>query len=132
MTSRGNDMKDLVTIITGASKGIGAELARQLSEKGARLVLGARSEPELFAVAEECRKLGATGVITVKCDVAVEHDCQTLVTAALIAFGRIDVLVNNAGMSMWARFEDIEDVGVLDRIMRVNYMGAVFCTKLAL
>jgi NAD(P)-dependent dehydrogenase (short-subunit alcohol dehydrogenase family) len=61
-------------------------------------------------VAEECRKRGAAGVITVKCDVAVEHDCQTLVTGRLLAFGRIDVLVNNAGMSMWARFEEIQDL----------------------
>ena len=125
-------MRDLVVIITGASKGIGAELARQLAARSVKLVLAARNEAELTAVAEECRKLGATGVITVKCDVAVEHDCQTLVTAALLAFGRIDVLVNNAGMSMWARFEDIKDLAILDRIMRVNYMGAVFCTGYAL
>jgi short-subunit dehydrogenase len=125
-------MKELVVVITGASKGIGAELARQLAAKGAKLALAARNEAELTAVAEDCRKRGATGVITVKCDVAVEHDCQTLVTGALLAFGRIDVLVNNAGMSMWARFEEIQDHAVLDRIMRVNYMGAVFCTAHAL
>jgi len=125
-------VKDLAIIVTGASKGIGAELARQLAAKGAKLALAARNEAELTTVAQECRKLGATGVITVKCDVAIEHDCQTLVTATLLAFGRLDVLVNNAGMTMWARFEDIEDVGILDRIMRVNYMGAVFCTKHAL
>jgi len=125
-------MRSLVVIITGASKGIGAELARQLAARGVKLALAARNEAELTAVAEECRKLGATGVITVKGDVAIEHDCQTLVTAALLAFGRIDVLVNNAGMSMWARFEDIEDVEVLARIMQVNYMGAVYCTRHAL
>ena len=125
-------MRDLVVIITGASKGIGAELARQLAARSVKLVLAARNEAELTAVAEECRKLGATGVITVKCDVAVEHDCQTLVTAALLAFGRIDVLVNNAGMSMCARIEDIKDLAILDRITRVNNMGAVFCTGYAL
>jgi short-subunit dehydrogenase len=125
-------MKDLVTIITGASKGIGAEIARQLAAKGGKLVLAARNEEELQAVADECRKLGAGGVITVKCDVAVENDCRTLVTAALLAFGRLDVLVNNAGISMWARFEDIQDLSILERIMRVNYMGAVFCTAYSL
>ena len=125
-------MKGLVAIITGASKGIGAELARQLAAKGMKLVLAARNEAELGNVAEQCRKLGAGGVITVKCDVSAEHDCRTLITAALLAFGRIDLLVNNAGVSMWARFEEIEDVSVLDRIMRVNYMGAVYCTALAL
>src|SRR4026209_2576855 len=95
---RGNDtMKDLVTLITGASKGIGAELARQLAAKGAKLVLAARNAKELDEVAAQCKALGAS-VITVRADVGVEHDCQTVVTAALLAFGRIDVLVNNAGM----------------------------------
>src|SRR5439155_17357729 len=78
------------------------------------------------------RKLGAGGVITVKCDVAVENDCRTLVAAALLAFERIDVLVNNAGISMWARFEEITDLAIFERLMRVNYMGAVFCTAHAL
>jgi len=124
-------MKDNVVIITGASKGIGAELARQLAAKGAKLVLAARNEKELEAVAEECRKAGAA-VVTVKADVAVERDCQAIVAGAAVAFGRVDTLVNNAGVSMWARFEDIEDVSVLERIMRVNYMGAVYCTRHAL
>jgi short-subunit dehydrogenase len=122
----------MVTIITGASKGIGAELARQLAAKpDAKLVLAARDEAALEAVAGDCRLRGAA-VLTVKADVARDHDCQTIVTGALLAFGRIDVLVNNAGASMWSRFEDIEDVEVLARIMQVNYMGAVYCTRHAL
>jgi short-subunit dehydrogenase len=124
-------MKDNVVVITGASKGIGAELARQLAAKGAKLVLAARSENELFAVADECRKLGAS-VVTVKADVTVERDCQAIVSGAVIAFGRLDTLVNNAGATMWARFEDIEDLSILKRIMDVNYMGAVYCTRHAL
>ena len=124
-------MKGKVVVITGASKGIGAELARQLAAKGARLVLAARSVEELEAVAEECRKSGGE-VITVKADVAVERDCQAMVSGAVLGFGGIDVLVNNAGMTMWARFEDIQDLSVLERIMRVNYMGAAYCTRHAL
>ncbi|HEX6633011.1 MAG TPA: SDR family oxidoreductase [Usitatibacter sp.] len=124
-------MKDNVVAITGASKGIGAELARQLAGKGAKLVLAARNAKELEAVAQECRKLGAA-VVTVKADVAEERDCQAIVAGAVLAYGRLDTLVNNAGMSMWARFEDIRDVSVLERIMRVNYMGAVYCTRHAL
>jgi len=124
-------MKDNVVIITGASKGIGAELARQLAAKGAKLVLAARSGAELEAVADECRESGAP-VVTVKADVGEERDCQAIVAGALLAFGRVDTLVNNAGMSMWARFEEIRDVSVLERIMRVNYMGAVYCTSHAL
>ena len=124
-------MKDKVVVITGASKGIGAELARQLAAKGARLVLGARNAGELEAVAAQCRAAGGQ-VVTVRADVAEERDCQALVSGAKLAFGRLDVLVNNAGISMWAKFEDIEDLSILERIMKVNYMGAVYCTKHAL
>ena len=124
-------MKNKVVVITGASKGIGAELARQLAAKGARLVLAARNAGELEAVAVQCRAAGATA-ITVKADVALERDCHAIMSGAVLAFGGIDVLVNNAGASMWARFEDIEDLSILERIMQVNYMGAVYCTKHAL
>ena len=120
-----------VVAITGASKGIGAELARQLAAKGTRLVLAARSEKELEAVAEECRRIGAQ-VVALRCDVTLERDCQALVAGALTAFGRLDALVNNAGATMWARFEDIRDMSILERIMQVNYMGAVYCTHHAL
>ena len=124
-------MKDNVVAITGASKGIGAELARQLAAQGARLVLAARSEKELEAVARDCRDAGAS-VVCVRADVANERDCQAIVAGAVLAFGRLDTLVNNAGVSMWARFEDIEDMSILERIMQVNYMGAVHCTRHAL
>jgi short-subunit dehydrogenase len=124
-------MKDNVVVITGASKGIGAELARQLAVKGSKLVLAARSEKDLEGVAEECRKLGVT-VVAIRADVAVERDCQALIAGAVLAFGRLDTLVNNAGATMWARFEDIHDMAILERIMQVNYMGAVYCTHHAL
>ena len=120
-----------VVAITGASKGIGAELARQLAAKGAKLVLAARNEKELESVAKACRKAGAS-VVVVRADVAVERDCQAIVAGAVTAFGHLDVLVNNAGATMWARFEDIRDLSILERIMQVNYMGAVYCTSHAL
>ena len=124
-------MKDKVVVITGASKGIGAELARQLAARGARLVLAARELAELEKVAEQCRAAGGQAIV-VRTDVTLERDCHALMSGAGLAYGRIDVLVNNAGATMWARFEDVEDVSMLDRIMRVNYMGAVHCTKHAL
>ena len=124
-------MNNKVVVITGASKGIGAELARQLAERGAKLVLAARNVEELEAVAAQCKQRGAA-VITVKADVALERDCTAIMSGAALAFGGIDVLVNNAGATMWARFEDIEDLSILERIMQVNYMGAVYCTKHAL
>jgi short-subunit dehydrogenase len=124
-------VKDRVVVITGASKGIGAELARQLAARGCKLVLAARTLDELERVAEGCRAAGAS-VLVVRCDVAVERDCHALMAGAMLAYGRIDVLVNNAGATMWARFEDLHDVEVLARIMQVNYMGSVYCTRHAL
>jgi short-subunit dehydrogenase len=124
-------MKDNVVVITGASKGIGAELARQLAAKGAKLLLAARSEKELEEVAAGCKKAGAS-VVTVRADVTSERECQAIIAGAMVAYGRLDMLVNNAGATMWARFEDIEDMEILRRIMDVNYMGAVYCTKHAL
>ena len=123
--------KDNVVVITGASKGIGAELARQLAAQGAKLVLTARDGEALLAVAKECEGLGAQTRI-VMADVAKQAECERIIDGALAAFGRIDTLVNNAGATMWARFEDIKDVSILENIMQVNYMGAVYCTHYAL
>lgn len=126
-----NNVTHNVTIITGASTGIGEELAYQLAEEGAQLVLTARRISELERVAENARKRGAK-VIVVSADVAIESDCKKIIDAAMAEFGRIDTLVNNAGMTMWAKFEDIQDMSIMERIMQVNYMGAVYCTHYAL
>ena len=124
-------MKDNVTIITGASTGIGEELAYRLAQQGAHLVLTARRQDELDRVAEKARSFGAK-VSTVSADVAKSDDCKKIIDTALAEFGRIDTLVCNAGMTMWAKFADIKDIAMLDRIMQVNYMGAVYCTHHAL
>ena len=122
-------------IVTGASSGIGRELARQLAAQGAWLTLAARSVDELDAVAEECRAVGAsTGAraIAVRTDVAVDDECRALVARAVAEYERLDMLVANAGVSMWARFDELRDVRGLERIMQVNYFGAVYCTFHAL
>ena len=124
-------MRGNVVVITGASKGIGAEMARQLAVQGAKLSLSARDLPALEKVAAECRALGTQAEV-IAGDVASDADCKRLMERTVAAFGRIDTLVNNAGATMWARFEDIADVSALARIMDVNYMGAVRCTHFAL
>jgi short-subunit dehydrogenase len=129
------NLKNNVTIITGASTGIGEELAYQLAAQGAHLVLTARRVTELERVATLVKKIGETSgtkVIVTGADIAIEGDCKKIIDAALAEFGRIDTLVNNAGMTMWAKFEDIDDISMLSRIMQVNYMGAVYCTHFAL
>jgi len=123
-----------VIVVTGASDGIGAEMARQWAARGRErvaLVLAARSTDKLEQVAEECRRLGAQ-VLVQRCDVGVQADCRALIDATLARFGRLDVLVNNAGMSAHARFEDVKDLGWYEELMRINHWGAVWCTQAAL
>ena len=118
-------------VLTGASDGIGAEIARQLAPAGARLVLAARNEDKLNAVAFRCRKAGAD-ILVVPTDVADQQQCQRLATQAAERFGGIDVLINNAGLSMHEMFDQITDLSTFDRLMRVNFFGAMWCTHAAL
>ncbi|MGW8390304.1 SDR family oxidoreductase [Pseudoduganella sp. HUAS MS19] len=123
-----------VIIITGASDGIGAEMARQLARargKDVALVLAARNEAALQAVAADCNSAGAHTLV-VATDVAQQAQCRHLVAAAVERFGRIDVLVNNAGRSAHALFEEVADLGWYEDLMRVNLWGAIWCTHAAL
>ena len=123
-----------VIVITGASDGIGAEMARQWAARGkvdVALVLAARSVDKLEAVAQACRADGAQ-VLAQRCDVGVQSDCIALVDAAIKAFGRIDTLVNNAGMSAHANFDEVSDLSWYETLMRINHWGSVWCTHAAL
>ena len=122
---------DKVIVITGASDGIGAELARRLAPEKPRLVLAARRLEALQVVAGQCAAAGAEA-IAVRCDVGVEADCRALAASAVARFGRIDILVNNAGVLGRARLEDVSDFRWYEDMMRVNYMGSVWCTRYAL
>ncbi|HEU4562858.1 MAG TPA: SDR family oxidoreductase [Longimicrobium sp.] len=127
----GAPFRDNVVVLTGASAGIGHQMALQLAAQGAHLVLAARDAAKLEQTATECRARGAKA-IAVPTDVADEAQCKALVERAVAEFGRIDTLVNNAGIGMWARFEEMTDLAPFERIMRVNYLGSVYPTYYAL
>jgi NAD(P)-dependent dehydrogenase (short-subunit alcohol dehydrogenase family) len=118
-------------VITGASDGIGRSLAVTLAKQGARLVLAARSQEGLNRAAQECEQAGGKA-LAVPTDVADPAACQVLVEKAATWAGGIDMLVNNAGISFRARLEDVNDLSVFEHVMRVNYLGAVYCTRAAL
>jgi len=123
--------RDNVVIITGASVGIGREMALQLADQGAWLALAARSAPQLEEVAEECRQRGGRAMV-VGTDVADEQQCKALIDATLAEYGRLDTLINNAGITLTARFDEMRTLEPFDTVMRVNYLGSVYCTHYAL
>lgn len=123
-------------VITGASDGIGAELARQLAQRhgaGAGLALAARKQAQLDEVARECRAHGSE-VLVVPTDVTDPAQCRALIERSVERFGWLDALVNNAGVSAQALFEQVqpEDLGWYEDLMRVNLWGSVWCTHTAL
>jgi short-subunit dehydrogenase len=126
-----NPFKENVVIITGATAGIGKELAIQLAKRGAWLALAARDIDKLQKVVEECCSL-STKAIAIQTDVTSKEQCKNLIDKTVAEFGRIDTLINNAGISMWARFDEIEDLDIFEKIMSVNYLGSVYCTYYAM
>jgi short-subunit dehydrogenase len=125
-----NRFKDKIVIVTGASSGIGEAIARQFSAHGSKVILAARSEDKLKKIVAEIQSLNqvASYVVT---DVAREDDCKRLIEFTVKEYGAIDILINNAGLSMRARFQEVE-IFVLKRLMEVNFWGTVYCTKYAL
>ena len=123
-------MQNKVVIITGASSGIGKALVYEFARCGAKISMGARNTEELKKIEDDLKASG-TEIISVQTDVTRETDCKNLIEKTHERFGRIDVLVNNAGISMRALFEDLE-IDVIRRLMDVNFWGTVYCTKYAL
>ena len=123
-------MRNKVVIITGASSGIGLATAKEFAKQGSKLVLGARNIDALNKLKSDLSAQGCH-IVVLKTDVSNESDCKKLIDAAVSEFGRIDVLINNAGISMRALFMDT-DIEVLKQLMDVNFWGTVYCTKYAL
>jgi NADP-dependent 3-hydroxy acid dehydrogenase YdfG len=120
-----------VVIVTGASSGIGTALCLALAPQRPRLVLAARDAAALREAAAACEARGAETLVA-PTDVADEAACRALVEATITRFGAVDALVNNAGIGMLARFEDVADLSLYERLMRVNYLGSVYPTFYAL
>ncbi len=131
MDNKSNAYKAIV--ITGASDGIGAQIARHLAKPGVRLVLAARKQEGLLAVAQQCQQLGAETHVA-PTDVSVQSQCVELVQQAVSAFGQIDALINNAGVSAHANLADVQsaDLHWYEDLMRINLWGSVWCTHAAL
>ena len=123
-------LKDKVIVITGASSGIGEALAIQAASRGAKLMLAARNLDKLKLLAETLKSKGVEVHFT-KTDVSQEADCENLIIETLKNFQKIDILINNAGISMRALFNDT-DLSVIKRLMDTNFWGTVYCTKYAL
>lgn len=122
---------DRVIVLTGASQGIGKALALALAPRKPKLVLAARDEAALQAVASECQARGASA-LAFKTDVTEEAQCRDLIRRTIEACGGLDVLIHNAGGGMNARFDEMTDISVFEKLMRVNYLGPVYLTHEAL
>ncbi len=122
-----DDFSDKVVIITGASSGIGMACAYEFGSRGAKVALGARNIDELKRIQSDLESKNITCFVG-QLDVSVELECKEFAQAVYAEFSRVDVLINNAGISMRALFSEV-DLSVLHRLMDVNFWGAVNCTK---
>ncbi len=124
------DFKEKVVIVTGASSGIGRALVYEFALRGACVVAGARSFEKLDQIRKDLEPSGHR-VIPVQLDVSNEDSCKSFIDVAVEQCGRIDVLINNAGISMRALFKDVE-MKVIREVMDVNFWGTVYCSKFAM
>lgn len=123
-------MKDKVVIITGATSGIGKALAFEFGRKGSSVVITGRRAEELGKVEQDLRKLGVS-VLAIPGDVSKDEDTLQIIEKTIHHFKKIDILINNAGISMRALFEDVQ-LEVFKKVMDINFFGTVQCTKHAL
>ncbi|XP_021758409.1 11-beta-hydroxysteroid dehydrogenase 1B-like [Chenopodium quinoa] len=126
------DVSGKVVLITGASSGIGEHLAYEYAERGACLVLTARRQGSLDEVADLCLQLGSPEAIVVPGDITKVEDCRRIIEATIGHYGRLDHLVNNAGIIGVSQFDDLEDVTRMRPVMDINFWGSVYMTRFAI
>ena len=120
-------LKDQVAIVTGGGRGIGRAIALTFAKEGADVAVVARTESEIEGVVRQIAELGRRS-IAVKTDVANEHQVEAMVEKVVDKFGKIDILVNSAGVAIHARIQDIQ-TDVWDLTMNVNLRGIMLCTR---
>ncbi|UUW08770.1 SDR family oxidoreductase [Flavobacterium plurextorum] len=113
-----------VVVITGASGGIGKAIALKLAEEGAKVVLGARTEEKLIALADQIKKTKGEVQYTA-IDVKKKEDLHILIQTAVNAYGRVDVIINNAGTSELSRIDDL-DIAGWEEMIDVNIKGVLY------
>lgn len=123
-------MQQKIVIITGASSGIGKALAYEYADKGFAVVLAARNIDKLNDIQHDI-EANSKECLIVQTDVSKVSDCENLIAKTIQKYHKIDVLINNAGVSMRALFNDLE-LKVFKEVMDVNFWGTVYCTKFAL
>jgi 3-oxoacyl-[acyl-carrier protein] reductase len=127
------DLKNKVAVITGSSSGVGRAAALKFAERGCSVVINyCHSQTEAEEAAELCRAKNV-GVIVVQADVAVDADCRRLIQSAVDAFGHLDILVNNAAITEFIEFSDLEALteDIWLKILRTNLIGNFFCSRAA-
>eukprot|EP01080_Neovahlkampfia_damariscottae_P003814 gene3814-6975_t len=127
-----NAYKKKRVLITGASSGIGKELAYQYASMGAKISLAARRKTTLEEIAKICLEKGAEEVLIFETDVSKEEDCKHFIEDTIKKYGGIDILILNAGISSLVRFDELENLDEQKKLMDVNYWGAIHCTFYAL
>lgn len=131
-TIYGEDMEGKVVIITGASSGIGEQIAYQYAKRRANLVLVARREHRLRSIREKARTMGAKNVLVIAADVVKEEDCKRFMDETINQYGHLDHLVNNAGLGHSFLFEEAGDTSGFAHMMDINFWGSVYPTFFAL
>ena len=122
-----NDMKDKVVIITGGSSGIGKALANEFGRHGSKILITGRNAQDLNSAVAELQQNGIT-ICGITADVSKEEDNKNMAEEAVRRYGKIDVLINNAGISMRALFEEV-DLSVIKMVMDINFYGTVYAIR---
>ncbi|XP_068653544.1 11-beta-hydroxysteroid dehydrogenase B [Aristolochia californica] len=126
------NMEDKVVVITGASSGIGEQIAYEYAQRRANLVLVARREHRLRAIAENARRIGAKHVMIVAADVVKEEECRRFIAKAVNFYGHVDHLVNTASLGHTFSLAEATDTSVFPHTMDINFWGNVYPTYVAL